>query len=79
MAEHEGERPVVTVHECYNDGEAEIVIALLRDHGIEGIANSEIPHSVLPVTTDGLGKVRVLVDEDVAEKARDIISSSQEN
>lgn len=78
MAGHERERPVVTVHECYNDGEAEVVIALLRDHGIEGIANSEVPHSVLPVTADGLGKVRVLVDEDVAEKARNIISKSQD-
>ena len=78
MAEHEGARPVVAVHECYNDGEAEVVIALLREYGIEGIANSEVPHSVLPLTADGLGKVRVLVDEDVAEKALTIISESQE-
>lgn len=78
MGKHEGGRPVVPVHECYDDGEAEVVIALLREYGIEGIANSEVPHSVLPVTADGLGKVRVLVDEDVAEKARDIISKSQE-
>ena len=76
MAERENERPVVAVHECYNDGEAEVVIALLRDHGIEAIANSEVPHSVLPITADGLGKVLVLVDSDIAEKARDIISQS---
>ncbi len=79
MAEHESKGSVVTVHECYDDGEAEVVIALLRGHGIESIANSEIPHSVLPVTADGLGKVRVLVDVEVAEKAREIISSSQEH
>ncbi len=76
MSEQEGERPVVPVHECYDDGEAEVVIALLRDHGIEGIANSEVPHSVLPITADGLGKVSVLVDEDTADKARSIISES---
>ena len=76
MAEEGHKRPVVTVHECYNDGEAEIVLALLRDRGIEGFANSEVPHSILPLTTDGLGKVSILVDEDLAEKARAIISES---
>ena len=76
MAEQESERSVVPVHECYDDGEAEVVIALLRDHGIEGIANSEVPHSVLPITAAGLGKVLVLVDENIAEQARTIIRQS---
>lgn len=76
MSEQESEGAVVPVHECYDDGEAEVVIALLRDHGIEGIANSEVPHSVLPITADGLGKVSVLVDEDTADRARSIISES---
>lgn len=74
MTARDGERSVVPVHECYDDGEAEVVIALLRSHGIEGIANSEVPHSVLPIIADGLGKVTVLVDEDAAERARSIIS-----
>ncbi len=73
MTEQNREGPVAPVHECYDDGEAEVVIALLRDHGIEAFANSEVPHSVLPITTDGLGKVTVLVHEDFAEKARSII------
>lgn len=79
MTDQEKERPVVSIHECYDDGEAEVVIALLREHGIEGIANSEVPHSVLPLTTDGLGKVRVLVDEDAAEKALAIIDESRKS
>ena len=74
MSEQESEGPVVAIHECWDDGEAEVVIALLRDHGIEGIANSEVPHSVLPITADGLGKVSVLVDKDTADRARSIIS-----
>ena len=77
MSGHESERPVVPVHECYDDGEAEVVMALLRDYGIEGFANSEVPHSVLPITADGLGKVTVLVDEDLAEKARSIIAEQR--
>ena len=78
MSDAEMERPVVPVHVCYDDGEAEIVIGLLRSHGIEGIANSEVPHSVLPVTVDGLGKVQVLVDEKVAERAREIIAEREQ-
>ena len=78
MTEQESERTVVPVHECYDDGEAEVVIALLRDHGIEGFANSEVPHSVLPITADGLGKVTVLVDGEIAEKARSIIAERRE-
>ena len=74
MSEREGERRGVAVHECYDDGEAEVVSALLSDYGIEGIANSEVPHSVLPITADGLGKVSVLVDKDTGEEARSIIS-----
>ena len=77
VSEQERERRVVPVHECYDDGEAEVVIALLRDHGIEGYANSEVPHSVLPITADGLGKVTVLVDQDFAEKARSIIAEQR--
>ncbi len=76
MSEQESGRLVVPIHECYDDGEAEVVIALLRGHGIEGIANSEVPHSVLPITADGLGKVSVLVDKDTADRARSIISES---
>ena len=78
MSEQESGRSIVPVHECWDDGEAEVVIALLRDRGIEGIANSEVPHSVWPLTTDGLGKVTVLVDEDLAEKARSIIAEQRE-
>ena len=77
MSEHESERSVLPVHECYDDGEAELVMALLREYGIEGFANSEVPHSVLPITADGLGKVTVLVDKDFAEKARSIIAAQR--
>ena len=66
-------RPVVTVHECWSDGEANIILSVLRDGGIEGQVNSEITHSVFPVKTAGLGRVRVLVDEDLAERATEII------
>lgn len=69
----ENERPLVPVHECWDDAEAEIVVGVLRDYGIEARANSEVPHSVLPVTADGLAKIQVLVNEQDATRAREVI------
>ena len=77
MTDRDENRTVVPVHECYDDGEAEVVIALLRGNDIEGFANSDVPHSVLPITADGLGKVQVLVNAQIAEKARAIIADSR--
>ena len=70
-------RALAPVHVCWNDTEAEVVIALLRSNGIDAIANSEVPHSVLPLIADGLGAVSVLVSEDDAERSRDIIRDSE--
>ena len=68
----EDEKPLLPAHVCWNDQEANVIISVLRDAGIEGRANSEVPHSVLPIKTAGLGKVEVLVREndlDAAKKA----------
>ena len=62
------------VFECWNDWEAEIIIGLLRSHGIEARANSDVPHSVLPITADGLGKVQVLVQAGDAGLAHSLIT-----
>lgn len=79
MTDDHDERPVLPVYVCSDDSEAESVIALLRDHGIEGIPSSELSHSVFPVTASELGQVTILVDEDKADKARSIIEGSLES
>lgn len=69
--------PLVPVHLCWSDWEAEVIIGLLRAHDIEARANSEIPHSVLPMTADGLGEVQILVGKEDALRARDIIQEQK--
>lgn len=69
------ERPMVCVHECWNDNEADVVVSVLRAYGIEALANSEVPHSIMPLTANGLGKVSVLVGEETAVEARKILAS----
>lgn len=63
-------RPMVSVHQCWTDGEAEVLLSVLREHNIEGRANSEVPHNIMPLTVDGLGKIDIYVPEDDAEAAR---------
>jgi hypothetical protein len=69
MAHQSNERPVVAVRVCVDDKEADVVMALLRDRGIESFPSSQLSHRVLPVAAGALGEVTIYVDEAVAEKA----------
>lgn len=71
-------RPMVPVHVCWSDWEAEVIIGLLRAHEIDAQANSEIPHSVLPTTADGLGEIQILVVQEDAVRARDVIQEHKD-
>lgn len=56
-----------------SDIEASVVQGLLDTHGIETLLASDIPHSVFPLTIDGLGEVRVSVRAADAERAKRLI------
>jgi hypothetical protein len=64
---------MVPIHECWSDSEGTIVVSVLREQGVEARLNSEVPHTVMPLTAAGLGKVEVLVSEGDAERAREIL------
>jgi hypothetical protein len=61
------------VHRCYSDIEANQIRDILEQAGITSQVASDIPHTVFPVTTNGLGEVRVSVVEKDAERARKLI------
>lgn len=69
---------LITVYECWSDSEAEVVIGLLRSRGLEGTANSEVPHSVLPLMADGLGRVEIRVAVKDGENARSILKEHRD-
>ncbi len=64
----------VIVHRCHNDIEAEMIRDLLQQEGIFCQVASDVPHSVFPLTLDGLGEVRIAVMAKEAERARRLIS-----
>jgi ribonuclease III len=55
--------------------EARVVRSLLEAHGVLSVVSSDVPHSIFPLSVDGLGEVRLSVHPDDAEEARRIIES----
>ena len=71
MSEHEEHHGLVAVHACTHDEEASIVIAFLEQNGITARVQTELPHSVLPVS----GDCEIYVHEDDAAAARELIQN----
>ena len=63
----------VTVASYWNDAEAGMAKSLLEAHGIPAVLSSEVPHSVMPVTVNGMGEVQVRVPSSMADDAREIL------
>jgi ribonuclease-3 len=64
---------LVVIFRTHSDVEASIVRSLLDAHGIRAILSSDVPHSVFPLTINGLGEVRLSVVESDADDAQRII------
>jgi len=64
---------LTVIFRTHSDVEADIVRGLLETHGIQTLLTSDIPHSVFPLTIDGLGEVRLSVRSDEAEAAERLI------
>lgn len=64
----------LVVYRCHDDIEAAQIRDLLGQEGIPCQVVSNVPHTVLPLTTDGLGEVRIAVHVDDADRARELIS-----
>jgi ribonuclease-3 len=64
---------LVVIFRTNSDVEASIVRGLLEANGVMSIVSSTVPHSVFPMTVNGLGEVRISVRADEADEARRII------
>ena len=66
---------LMVIFRTHSDIEASIVRGLLESHGIRSMIASDVPHSIFPLSVDGLGEVRVSVHTDEAAEAQRIIAS----
>mgnify|MGYP006307909459 CR=1 FL=1 len=73
MTDNQQEHNLVPVHTCADDTEAEVIIEYLGANGIEAISDSNIPHSVLPVSDDA----RVLVNREDAGRAKQLLAQRE--
>jgi ribonuclease-3 len=64
----------VIIFRTHSDVEASVVKSLLDAHGIRAMVSSDVPHSVFPLTIDGLGEVRLSVRAEEADEAQRVIA-----
>ncbi len=60
---------------CVTDMEAELIVHLLEENGIESFVDTNIPHSVWPVSADAL----VMVRETDYNQAKQIVDENIKN
>jgi len=58
----------------WDDGEASMIRQILEAQGIPTQVVSQVPHSVWPITVDGLGEVRILVPAGRVDEAREVLA-----
>jgi ribonuclease-3 len=66
---------LVVIFRTPSNIEAGVVRSLLEAHGVMSVVSSDLPHSIFPLSVDGLGEVRIAVRESDASEARRIIES----
>jgi ribonuclease-3 len=66
---------LIVIFRTHSDVEARIVHGLLEAHGVPSVVASDLPHSIFPVSVNGVGDVRISVHQDDAAEARGIIES----
>ena len=68
-----GKHKMVEVYRAAGEAEAQIIKGLLENYGIPCLMKSNAAPSVHMFTVDGMGEVKVMVWESMAEKARGLI------
>ena len=67
-------RKMIEVYRASGEAEAQIIKGLLETYGIPCLMKANAAPSVHVFTVDGMGEVKVMVWEQVAEKARELIT-----
>jgi hypothetical protein len=64
------------VHRVWGLSEAEIIKSFLESNGIDCIFQGRNVQTVYPITTDGLGEMRIMVKESDYETAKALLEES---
>ena len=64
---------MVEVYRAVGEAEAQVIRGLLESYGIPALLKSHASPSVHMFAVDGMGEVRVMVWEAMAERARELV------
>ncbi len=81
MTDHdreEEEMEPVEVHKVWGPAEMEVIKTLLDSHGIPVLTRGRVLQSVLPLSANGMGEIKILVPKKHAEIAKKIIAGAIE-
>ena len=70
-----GNAALVPVWHTHGEMDAQLIRSLLDSHGVESMIKGESLRLTHGFTLDGLAETKILVREDDAERARDVIAS----
>jgi ribonuclease-3 len=65
----------VVIFRTHSDIEAQVVRGLLETHGMMSVVSSDVPHSIFPLSVEGVSAVRISVHADDADEAQRIIEA----
>jgi hypothetical protein len=68
---------MVEVYHANNDMEAQVIKSLLESFNIPCFLRSNAAPSVHVLTMDGMGEVKIMVLESLADKARELIAGER--
>ncbi|MBM3297496.1 MAG: DUF2007 domain-containing protein, partial [Candidatus Aminicenantes bacterium] len=67
---------LVEVHKVWGPAEMEVIKTMLQSHGIPAMTRGQVPQSILPMTTDGMGEIKILVQKKDAALAKKLIGDA---
>ena len=70
------EEKLTEVYKTTNEMEAQVIKGLLESYGIPCVLRSNAAPSVFAFTVDGMGEVKIMVWERMADKAKELIVSN---
>lgn len=69
---------LVEVYKARSVMEAEVIKSLLASYGIPCLLKTNAAPSVLVFTTDGMGEVKIMVQESMAKEAGELINRDKD-
>ena len=68
---------MVEVYRAAGEMEAQVIKGLLESYGIPCLLKGDAARTIYGFTVDGLGEVRIMVQESIAEEAKRLIKGKE--